>query len=152
MAAATAGRLTDSLSEKKLRRYAPQKASSVIYQGTIVMISATGYADTGATATGSVGAGVARNNTGLDRWTGGASDGDTNVEYEEGTFKFANSAAADQITKAEGGKVCYIVDNQTVAKTDGTGTRSPAGLVAFVDADGGVFVDFDIEKTRQATV
>lgn len=150
--AATSGRLTDSLSEKKLRRYAPQKGSTTIYQGTIVMIDASGYANPGATATGSVGAGVARNNTGLDRWTNSGSDGDSNVEYEEGTFKFANSSAGDAITKAEVGKVCYIVDNQTVAKTDGTGSRSPAGLVAFVDADGGVFVDFDIEKTRQATV
>lgn len=150
--AATAGRLTDSFSEKKLRRHAPQKASTTIYQGTIVMIDASGFANPGATATGSVGAGVARSNGGLDRWTGGAADGDTGVDYEEGVFKFANSASADLITKAEIGKICYIVDNQTVAKTSATSTRSPAGLVVLVDTDGGVFVDFAVEKTRQATV
>jgi hypothetical protein len=43
------------------------------------------------------------------------------------------------------GKPCYMVDDQTVAKTDGTtggaATRSPAGWVRDVDADG-VWVEF----------
>ena len=39
------------------------------------------------------------------------------------------------------GKDCFIVDDQTVAKTNGANTRSRAGKVFDVDADG-VWVDF----------
>ena len=42
---------------------------------------------------------------------------------------------------ADIGADCYIVDDQTVAKTSGTNTRSVAGKVFDVDADG-VWVDF----------
>ena len=59
----------------------------------------------------------------------------------KGVFPFKNSAAADEITNAEIGSDCYIVDDETVAKTDGTGTRSVAGKVFLVD-DYGVWVDF----------
>ena len=55
--------------------------------------------------------------------------------------QFANSAATDAITLADIGKDCFIVDDQTVAKTDGSGTRSRAGRVFDVDADG-VWVEF----------
>ena len=54
---------------------------------------------------------------------------------------FANSASADLISLADIGADCYIVDDQTVAKTSGTNTRSVAGKVFDVDADG-VWVDF----------
>ena len=37
---------------------------------------------------------------------------------------FANSASGDLITAAEVGSDCYIVDDQTVAKTNGSSTRS----------------------------
>ena len=38
--------------------------------------------------------------------------------------RFANSAAADAITLADVGADCYMVDDQTVAKTHGGNTRS----------------------------
>ena len=47
-----------------------------------------------------------------------------------------NSAAGDAITRAEIGDVCYIVDDETVAKTNGTSTRSAAGTIRDVDAQG----------------
>jgi len=34
------------------------------------------------------------------------------------------------------GKTCYIVDDETVAKTNGTNTRSAAGTVVGVESDG----------------
>ena len=37
--------------------------------------------------------------------------------------------------------ISYLVDNQTVAKTNGTNTRSAAGVVRGVDAEG-VWVQF----------
>ena len=46
----------------------------------------------------------------------------------------------DLIAQADAGSDCYIVDDQTVAKTSGTNTRSRAGIVLAVDADGGVWV------------
>ena len=55
---------------------------------------------------------------------------------EAGVFRFENSSAGDAITRAEIGDDCYIVDDQTVAKTDGTDTRSLADKVDDVDANG----------------
>ena len=54
---------------------------------------------------------------------------------------FGNSTSTDAITLADVGSDCYIVDDQTVAKTNGSGTRSRAGRVFDVDSEG-VWVDF----------
>lgn len=54
---------------------------------------------------------------------------------------FVNSASTDAIAQGQVGSVCYIVDDQTVAKTDGSGTRSVAGTVWMVDSVKGVLVD-----------
>ena len=53
-----------------------------------------------------------------------------------GCFRFANSVAADLIALADIGADCFIVDDQTVAKTNGGATRSIAGKIRDVDADG----------------
>ena len=58
---------------------------------------------------------------------------------KSGVFEYENSASADLIANDDAGKVCYIVDNATVALTDGTSTRSPAGIVHAV-IDGQVYV------------
>ncbi len=55
---------------------------------------------------------------------------------ESGIFRWDNSSAGDLIAQADVGNVCYIVDDHTVAKTDGTGTRSAAGKIIAVDAQG----------------
>jgi hypothetical protein len=70
------------------------------------------------------------------------SNGDITVDVRKGVFRFANSTGGDEITRADIGGNCYIVDDQTVAKTDGTGARSVAGKVFDVDS-GGVWVRFD---------
>ena len=70
--------------------------------------------------------------------------------YRPGCFRFANSAGGDEITIAEIGDVVFAVDDQTVAKTDGTSSRSPAGFVDDVD-DLGVWVRFDEVLTKVAT-
>ena len=64
------------------------------------------------------------------------SAGDARVRVKRGVFKFANSAAGDLIAQANVGADCYIVDDQTVALTNGTNTRSRAGKIVAVDADG----------------
>jgi hypothetical protein len=61
--------------------------------------------------------------------TGGAADGTVTAEVRTGCFPFSNSAAGDLITAADIGKPCYIVDDQTVAKTSLAETRAVAGAV-----------------------
>jgi hypothetical protein len=51
-----------------------------------------------------------------------------------------NSSDADAISTANIGADCYIVDDQTVALTNGTNTRSVAGKIFDVDS-AGVWVD-----------
>jgi hypothetical protein len=117
-----------------------------IYAGALVMRSATGYATPGAAATGCVGLGRAAEQ--VDNTSG--ADGAKSVNIDRGIFRFANSAAGDAIADADIGKECYIVDDQTVAKTDGGGTRSIAGRIFDVDSSG-VWVEFAIVP-RPATV
>jgi hypothetical protein len=109
----------------------PVAADTVIHLGALVALNA-GYLEPGATATGLVAVGRAEDS--VDN-TGGAA-GDMEAPVKHGVFKFANSAAADEITQAEVGADCYIVDDATVAKTDATATRSRAGAVVAVDSDG----------------
>lgn len=110
----------------------PVKGATTIHQGALVVMD-SGLAVPGRTATGLIALGIAQvsvANTGAD--------GAKKVPVERGTFKFAN-LGADAVTAADIGKDCYIVDDQTVAKTSATNTRSIAGKVIEVDADG-VFV------------
>jgi len=112
-------------------------AAKKFFTGSLVAIDANGNATPGAAATTLVGAGRCKEY--VDNSEGAA--GDVRVDIEKGIFQFANSADTDEITTADIGSACYIVDDQTVAKTDGTGTRSIAGEVFDVDAQG-VWVDF----------
>ena len=61
------------------------------------------------------------------------SSGDLVVRVLAGVFKFVNG---DSIAITELGKTAYIVDDQTVAKTDNSGARKRAGVVLDVDAAG----------------
>jgi hypothetical protein len=118
-------------------QFARDMAAVKILAGTIVMLNAAGNATGGATATGQIADGVAMET--IDN-SGGAA-GALKIRVEKGVFCFENSTSTDAITKAEIGDTCYIVDNQTVAKTDGSATRSAAGKIVDVDAEG-VWVDF----------
>lgn len=108
-----------------------------IYAGALVALNATGFATPGAVSTTLKAVGRAQEQ--VDN-SGGA-NGDVTVKVRRGLFRYANSAAADEIVAADIGNDCYIVDDQTVAKTSGTGTRSIAGKVRAVDAQG-VWVEF----------
>jgi len=112
-------------------------AATLIYAGSIACRNAAGNAVPGATATTLKALGVAEER--VDNSAGAA--GDKSVQIRKGVFRFTNSAAADEVTIADLGNDCYIVDDQTVAKTNGTNTRSVAGKVFDVDADG-VWVAF----------
>jgi hypothetical protein len=66
----------------------------------------------------------------------GGADGAVSVRVRRGTWRFKNSAAGDAITAADVGATAYVVDDETVAKTNGTNTRSAAGRIEDVDAAG----------------
>lgn len=68
--------------------------------------------------------------------TGGAGDGDETVEVEHGTFLLGNSANADAIAADDVGKLCYAVDDDTVALTSAGGIRPVAGVIREVDSNG----------------
>lgn len=115
----------------------PVAANTRIFGGALVALTAAGLAVPGSTATDLKVAGVAEaraDNT-------GGTDGAIRVRLNRLPHQFGNSAGADAITLADLGTDCFIVDDQTVAKTNGGGTRSRAGRVFDVDADG-VWVDF----------
>ncbi len=61
----------------------------------------------------------------------------------DGVFCFDSAGGADAITFDDIGATCYVVDDQTVALTNGTGTRSVAGKIHDVDA-AGVWVVFEL--------
>jgi hypothetical protein len=111
----------------------PVKGAATIFQGALVVADA-GLAVPGKTALNLVVLGVA--DQGVNNSAG--ADGAKKVTTERGTFKFFN-LAADAIVAGDVGKDCYLVDDQTVAKTSGANTRSVAGKIINVDSDG-VFV------------
>lgn len=107
-------------------------ANAVIFAGAQVVANATGYGAPGSVATTLTYLGRAEEK--VDN-TGGA-DGAKTVMVRRGkAFKFKNYGA-DPVTQASLGKACYIVDDETVAATNGGNTRSASGKVVGLDADG----------------
>lgn len=114
----------------------PVAAGKKIYAGALVAADANGNAMPGAAATTLTYLGRAESF--VDN-TGGAG-GDKDIIVRRGkAFLFANSAT-DPVTQASLGKACYIEDDETVAKTNGAGTLSAAGIVVGL-ADNGVWVE-----------
>jgi hypothetical protein len=110
----------------------PTAAGAKIFGGALVAISAAGFAVPGSVATTLTYFGRAEGK--VDN-TGGADGAKTALVRRKKAFKWMNSAT-DPISQADFGKTCYIVDDQTVAKTNGANTRSACGRVLGVDVDG----------------
>lgn len=115
----------------------PLTAGAVIYAGGIVCINtATAFGVKGSTATGLVAVGIAN-----EYKVGGAVNGEVSVDVRKGWLRVNNSASTDEITLADIGSTAYLVDDETVAKTNGGSTRSAAGVIKDVDVDG-VWIEF----------
>lgn len=108
----------------------PVAAGAVIYAGSMITLTATGNARNGAQG-GSRVVGVAQGNVSN---TGGA-DGAQRVTVKRGCFQFLN-LPADLVTAADIGADCFLVDDETVARTNGGGTRVIAGKVAAIELMG----------------
>ncbi|MGK2898374.1 MAG: hypothetical protein ACSLE9_06775 [Burkholderiaceae bacterium] len=116
-----------------IKRAFPMAAATLIPAGVIACLNASGLLVNGATSATLKCVGVTQK--AADNSAGLASA--INGEVETGVFgPFANSASTDQITLTEVGSDCYIVDNQTLAKTSNSAARSVAGKVWDVDTEG----------------
>lgn len=118
-------------------RAVPLAANAKVYQGGMVQINNGGNGVAASATVANVTIGRAAET--VDN-TGGAA-GAVSVKVRRGIFRFANSAAGDLIARTEIGKTVYVVDDQTVAKTDNAGARPAAGKCFDVDAQG-VWVEF----------
>lgn len=145
--ALTADRLTSMMAADALPALLsiPVKASTLIYAGALVCIEA-GYAVPGSLATGLIAVGRAESK--VDNSAGAS--GDLSVQVRPGVFRYANSAGADAIAQDDLGKDCYVVDDQTVALTSASATRSLAGRIVGVDSVG-VHVLLGMTAPAQAT-
>jgi len=103
-------------------------AGAKINRGALVVLDG-GLAKPGHTGAGLVTVGHAEESA--DQ-TAGA----TQVRVRKGNFLYANSTGADEITAADIDQDCYLVDDETVAKTDGGGTRSKAGVIRNTEGSG----------------
>jgi hypothetical protein len=106
-------------------------ANAVIFGGALVCRNAAGFLVPGSTATTLLALGRAEESV-----TGTATNGEVVCRVAGGTFRWSNSAAGDLITIADVGNDCFIVDDDQVAKTNGGATRSIAGKIVDVDAQG----------------
>ena len=109
----------------------PVAAATAIHAGALVALNASGLAVPGSVATTLLAAGRAEESA--DNSAGSA--GAISVTVRRGVFLFKNHGA-DPVVQADTLKDCYIVDDETVAKTNGANTRSKAGKVLEVEAAG----------------
>jgi hypothetical protein len=114
----------------------PVAAATKLFAGTMYGLDASGNA----IKAGAVGAGPARAVAQATADNSAGAAGDVRVEGKRGVYRFGNSASGDLIARADIGALCYVVDDQTVAKTDDTGAREIAGVIVDVDS-AGVWVD-----------
>lgn len=134
MTALTTDRNTPIRQDRTLESH-PVKGGVTIFAGSLVVLDAAGWAMPGQAGVGLIALGRAEGRRSA------VTNGEVNVRIRRGVFPFANSAGADAITRAEIGDPAYVVDDQTVAKTSASNTRSVAGIIRDVDAQG-VWVEF----------
>lgn len=113
----------------------PAAASAHPYMGSLLAVVSGGAGGRGlpaATATTHVILGVCTEE--VDN-SAGAADAKT-IPYEEGVFEFENSAGGDLIDAGDVGALAYVVDDNTVALTNGGSTRSVAGKIVGMSRNG----------------
>lgn len=107
-------------------------ANAKVYAGGIAVLTSTGVARAAITGTGLKCIGYFEDS--YDN-TGGI-DNAVTASVKKDVLLCVNSTSTDALTAADINSICYLVDDQTVAKTNGTNTRSAAGRVVDVTAEG----------------
>ncbi|WP_448761900.1 hypothetical protein [Acinetobacter tandoii] len=109
----------------------PLAALALVLQGTFAVVNANGYA----VASEDVG-GANQNCLGV--WDNSAenkgANGDAVACVRRKQQFLVRNSAVDPVDQADLGSPVYIEDNQTIAKTDGAGSRSLAGRFMGFDA------------------
>lgn len=111
----------------------PVAANTVIYAGTLYALNASGDAVPASAMATQRTRGVCQETVNN---TGGAAGALIVNGRRDGLFNFKNSASGDLITRADIGNACYVVDDETVAKTSNSNARPVAGIVRDVNAAG----------------
>jgi len=136
MPALTQERLTDFFGTVPARRTLPMKAATTVFKGAMVGVDNAGNAQpAGLLAGGTVRVRGVAQHTQANPGAAGA----TKVECAPGVYRM-NNHGADLVVAADVGADCFVVDDNTVAKTNGTNTRPVAGKVEAVEPDGTVRV------------
>lgn len=119
------------------------KTGVIFYHGQMVAVDATGFLVPAITSTTLKR--FARANLSPERKldTTALASGAKSVRVEFGCFRWNNSTAGDLIAQADVGNTCFAVDDNTVAKTSGSATRSVAGTIMAVDTSG-VWVQMNV--------
>lgn len=138
MTALSIERLTDFAGLTPSRGTFGIKANKRIFKGALVGLDSAGRAMPGDTIANGCLAGVGKASATYDNRTGselGGSADACDVEVEYGVFGFKSATGGgDDIAADDVGKVCYVVDDQTVALTNGSDTRGIAGFITEVRA------------------
>lgn len=130
----------------------PMAAATTIYAGTMAGADASGNAVGASASTAIRLAGRAESQV-----VNSGAAGALRINVKPGVFAFVNSAAGvDLIAAANVFSYCYAADNQTVALTDGGGTRPIAGVIFPFDPNNptavqvGVGVGFSVPSNPNA--
>jgi hypothetical protein len=127
----------------------PVAAATTLFQGALAGVApdGSGYV-TNVTATPNMRVlGVVKDRA--DNASGAA--GAINATVERGVFAFANSSGDDAIGASDVGRVCYAVDNNTVARTSSLGARPAVGYVTRIE-NSLVFVEIGPSVTADGSL
>lgn len=142
MAALTHERFTPFAGLSPARGTYGSKANVRLFKGAIACLDAAGRAMPGDTIANGALIAVGKSSATFDNRNGsefgGLADA-VEVEVEFGVFGWANGTSGDLIAAKDVGAVAYVIDDQTVGLTDGSGTRCVAGIITEV-RDGKVWV------------
>lgn len=111
----------------------PQKGNTLIFAGAQVCLDANKLAIPGIEATGLTAMGRCEETSDAT----GLPDGAVKVKVRGGAYKWQNNpgaVAGETVDKL--GVACFVLDDQSVVKTDGGAKRSQSGVVHRIDSDG----------------
>jgi hypothetical protein len=139
--------------------FGPQKDSTVVFQGALVMMDLSNRIAPAASGTaGAFCCGVAMpRDQDLDRYDNtvtGHADGFITVQYRQGVFGFLNDGTNPIVATTQDGTILYAVDDQTVSLSSSNGARPVAGRLRGLDATvigGPVLVEVSKQIGKQVT-
>jgi hypothetical protein len=135
MAALTDNRTAEFCGSYPSRGTFPIEANKRIWRKSVVCLNSAGRAIPESTiAVGAVrvlGVASAEYNNLTGSEAGGAASA-LQVEVEYGVFDFAIAAAGEAVTISDVGSIVFLVDNQTVGKTNAGATLLAAGILTEV--------------------